>query len=62
MSYQFVFILRRIDRITWHIVSDKGHVVHIISNCIYKNEAEEKARKWISSWNSVLMEIEDEKF
>ena len=61
MTYSYNFVLKKTGRAEYIIVSDKGFTMHTLDRCDSVDEAMTRARAWASSWNSVIIRMEDEK-
>jgi len=61
MTYSYNFVLRKTGYLEYTILSDKGHIIHILNNCGTEYEAMDRAKAWTSSWTSSTIRIENDK-
>lgn len=60
MSYSYNFVVKKTGFNQWTIFSATGYPLHVLTNCISAFEAENRARAWGSSWQSVSIKVEHE--
>lgn len=58
--YSMNLVLKKTGHSEYSILSDKGHLLHVIGSCTTAHEAMERARAWASTWGSVCIRMEDE--
>ena len=57
--YDYELTLRRVDRTSWVILSNKGIELYNITSCPSREAAVVEAEAWASSWSSVRIEVQD---
>lgn len=58
--YDFNFFLKHKGHSEYEILSEKGHLMHVIRKCDSQGEALVAAKAWASSWHSSNVEMYDE--
>ena len=59
MGYTMVLILKKTGFAEWSLLSKDDRLLHKLNNCASRNEAEDRARVWASSWSSVLLVVHE---
>jgi hypothetical protein len=53
-------VIRKTGVSEYTLFSDKGIAMYTMDRCFSKDEAMRRATVWASSWNAVIIRIEDE--
>jgi len=59
VTYCYSLVLKKINNHVWHLLTKDGRLIHEMILCSSRYDAEDRAKKYVSSWGSLLLEIEE---